>query len=303
MEVSVVIPAHNRAHSLNRALNSLIGQNGNELEVIVVDDASTDDTERVVKNHPVKPVYIRHDTNRGSSAARNTGIRHARGEFITFLDSDDYYLPGKIAAQLNHIRNSPDPDKTLSFCRTYVDENGERRIVPVRPPRPDELIGDYILSDSNFIQTNTIMVSALLARRILFCEKIVQWDDMDFCMSVVARGGAEPRMLAEPLAVYKNDRTGGRESEGVNYRTLCTLLARHRGCISPETRRSMTAQFAYAAGFPGSLIEVPARIASAVVTRAVPPHRGAGLFLAACLGERASNHIRCVYLWMRRNHI
>src|SRR3990167_9420175 len=88
--VSVVMPTFNLARLLERALRSALDQTYDNLEIIVVDDASSDDTPDVVKTVQDERVrYIRHETNRGGSAARNTGIRIATGEFIAFLDDDD----------------------------------------------------------------------------------------------------------------------------------------------------------------------------------------------------------------------
>lgn len=108
--ISVVIPAYNRAHMLPVALDSVLAQEGVDLEVVVVDDGSQDDTERVmagyVKEHGARVRYVRQD-NAGASAARNHGVELAAGEFIAFLDSDDLFLPGKLAAQLAAFRAHP----------------------------------------------------------------------------------------------------------------------------------------------------------------------------------------------------
>src|SRR5512138_1185650 len=93
--VSVVIPTYNRAPLLERAIHSVLSQTYTNLEVIVIDDASTDDTQDRIKNLQLADIriqYIRHDRNRGSQAARNTGIHAAKGKYVAFLDSDDEWL-------------------------------------------------------------------------------------------------------------------------------------------------------------------------------------------------------------------
>ena len=88
--VSVVIPAYNRAHLLKRAIQSVLNQTYQDFELIVVDDASNDNTEEVVKElRDEKIKYIRHRENSGAGVARNTGIRTALGRYIAFQDSDD----------------------------------------------------------------------------------------------------------------------------------------------------------------------------------------------------------------------
>ena len=91
--VSVVIPTYDRAELLPRAVRSVLAQTYQNMEIIIVDDGSRDNTQEVVKSFSDPRVrYVRHDTNRGVSAARNTGIKNSRGEFIGLLDSDDEYF-------------------------------------------------------------------------------------------------------------------------------------------------------------------------------------------------------------------
>lgn len=104
--VSVVIPTRNRSSLLLRAINSVRNQTYTNLEIIVVDDASDDDTEFVVRAVGDPRIrYIRHHLQKGASAARNTGIREATGVFIAFLDDDDEWLPVKTEIQLAAIGN------------------------------------------------------------------------------------------------------------------------------------------------------------------------------------------------------
>jgi glycosyltransferase involved in cell wall biosynthesis len=122
---SVVIPTHNRASVLPRALQSVRQQTAGDLEVIVVDDASTDDTEAVVQNASVAaPLhYVRHSTNRGGAAARNTGLRRARGKWVAFLDSDDAWLPDKLERQRDALASHPDASGSLTGDVVY--RNGQ----------------------------------------------------------------------------------------------------------------------------------------------------------------------------------
>jgi glycosyltransferase involved in cell wall biosynthesis len=120
--VSVVMPTFNRAQLLERALASALKQTYRKLEIIVVDDASRDDTAAVVRNAGDDRVrYIRHDANKGGSAARNTGIRAALGEYIAFLDDDDEWEPAKTEEQLKVLAHE---DYDAVLCTS--DEHGER---------------------------------------------------------------------------------------------------------------------------------------------------------------------------------
>lgn len=106
--VSVIIPSYNRAVTLPRAINSALSQSIDNLEVIVVDDGSTDNTEAVVTEYNDDRIrYIPHETNRGQGAARNTCLRNARGEFISYLDSDDEFTPSHLATAVKTLGSLP----------------------------------------------------------------------------------------------------------------------------------------------------------------------------------------------------
>ncbi len=109
MMISVIIPAYNRAPVLPQAVKSVVNQGFDDLEIIIVDDASRDNTQDVISamNDP-KIVYVRHPHNMGGAAARNTGLQKAQGEFIAFLDSDDLWLPGKLRKQMDLFKTLDD---------------------------------------------------------------------------------------------------------------------------------------------------------------------------------------------------
>ena len=105
--VNVVIPTYNRAEIIGRAIRSVQAQTFEDWELIVVDDASEDETEEVVAAFEDTRIrYIQHVENRGGAAARNTGIRNSRGEYIAFLDSDDEWLPQKLEGQIRVFKKA-----------------------------------------------------------------------------------------------------------------------------------------------------------------------------------------------------
>ncbi len=106
--VSVIIPTYNRAVKVYRAILSAIDQTYMDTEIIVIDDASTDNTIERLNEFGNRIKIIRHDKNMGVSAARNSGIRNAKGEYIALLDSDDYWLPEKLEAQMAFFKAHPD---------------------------------------------------------------------------------------------------------------------------------------------------------------------------------------------------
>jgi glycosyltransferase involved in cell wall biosynthesis len=101
--VSVVLPTYNRAYLIDRAIRSVLNQTYKDFELIVIDDGSTDNTEKVVKEFREKDKrikYIQHEKNKGAAVARNTGIKAAKGEYIAFQDSDDEWVPEKLEKQM-----------------------------------------------------------------------------------------------------------------------------------------------------------------------------------------------------------
>jgi len=99
--VSVIIPTYNRELLVERAVRSVLDQQYTNFELIIVDDGSTDGTaDRIMAFNDERIRLIRHETSKGPSAARNTGLQHCSGSFIAFLDSDDSWLPGKLEKQL-----------------------------------------------------------------------------------------------------------------------------------------------------------------------------------------------------------
>ena len=124
--VSVIIPTYNRAHLIGRAIRSVLDQTYQDWELIVVDDASTDDIPGIVKGFTDGRVkYIRHDENKGAAAARNTGIQAARGAYIAFLDSDDEWLPEKLERQVQAFESSDAQVGVIYTGTIAVSQSGE----------------------------------------------------------------------------------------------------------------------------------------------------------------------------------
>jgi glycosyltransferase involved in cell wall biosynthesis len=127
--VSVIIPTYNRGQLVFRAIKSVLNQTYKNLEIIIVDDGSTDDTEEIVKKFSDERIkYIRYPKNRGLSFARNTGIRNSKGDFVAFLDSDDEYIPEKIEKTLRVFKNSS-KDLGLVASNFWRIVDGKKKIM------------------------------------------------------------------------------------------------------------------------------------------------------------------------------
>jgi glycosyltransferase involved in cell wall biosynthesis len=110
--ISVVIPVFNAAHVLERAVRSVREQSGFAPEIVVVNDGSTDETPALLRRILAEDMKILTQANAGPGAARNAGILASRGEWIAFLDADDWWLPGKLASQMSAIASDPE----AAFC-------------------------------------------------------------------------------------------------------------------------------------------------------------------------------------------
>lgn len=165
--VSVIIPTYNREAVLPRAIRSVLSQDYTNIEVIVVDDCSTDGTQTVMSqfNDP-RIRLITHEQNRGAGATRNTGIQAAKGEIIAFQDSDDEWLDGKLTRQIE-VLESAGSDCVCVYCtlinygRDSYGLLGGRRAVCVPDPQIEEkeLNGDLrdLLFLKSIVSTQTMV--------------------------------------------------------------------------------------------------------------------------------------------------
>ncbi|MBU7465862.1 glycosyltransferase family 2 protein [Lactiplantibacillus pentosus] len=107
IEVSVILPVYNSQQFVRTAIDSVLGQSLKAFELIIVNDASTDDTEKIVHSYDdQRIVYIRLKNNSGVATARNTGIKLARGKFIAFIDSDDFWSKEKLQRQISFMNEN-----------------------------------------------------------------------------------------------------------------------------------------------------------------------------------------------------
>lgn len=182
--ISVIIPTYNRDKLIKDSVNSVLNQTYDNIEVIIVDDGSTDKTEKVIKKIKDKRIkYIKLDKNYGSAYAKNVGIKTATGTYITFQDSDDYYHPRKIEEQYKNItKNKTDFD----FCKIKLVDK-EPVVVPSKKQDIKIKQKKYLdeLSNGNYISTQAIFAKKEVFDKIQFDDKIPRLQDFDLVLRII----------------------------------------------------------------------------------------------------------------------
>lgn len=182
--VSVIIPTYNRAVFLKEALESVFSQRNVEIEVIVVDDGSLDETSAVIESYGRSVNYI-YQPNAGVSAARNRGIEIARGRWLAFLDSDDFWLPDKLEIQLDWLERRPD----IKICQTEElwIRNG-RRHNPKKYHKKPSGHSFAVLLDRCLVSPSAVMIHRGLFREVgLFDETLPACEDYDLWLRIGCR--------------------------------------------------------------------------------------------------------------------
>ncbi len=188
--VSIILPTYNRSQTLRRSIRSVLCQYYQSIEVIVVDDCSTDNTAEVVHQlDDPRIIYIRHNENRGAAAARNSGILAAHGELIAFQDSDDEWLADKLLSQVKCLEASG-AEYGAVFCgkmlygRNAARKFGARLATHVPGEEHKTLTGDLhvALLNENFISVQTLIVKKpLLIDNMCFFDPALRCnEDWDF---------------------------------------------------------------------------------------------------------------------------
>jgi glycosyltransferase involved in cell wall biosynthesis len=233
-KVSVVVPAYNAAAFVRRAVDSVLAQTWADRELLVVDDGSRDGTRDVLAGYGDR-VRVLAQTNAGPAAARNHGLREARGRYVAFLDADDWWLPSKLERQVALLDTRPD----MGFCSTatrVMTDNGA--------PAGDWPCAaiDGSLLETLFVRSAAVSgsTSGVLARRELvleaggFDESLRGFEDPDLWIRLAARAGYA--CIPEPLTVVV--RTPGSVSSHLPRMRAATLASfRKNRALLPPARR------------------------------------------------------------------
>lgn len=217
--VSVILPTYNRAHTLSRAVNSVLNQTYKNFELIIIDDCSTDNTEEVVKNiHDERIVYIRQSSNKGAAAARNTGIKIAKGDYVAFQDSDDEWMSEKLEKQMKVFESDAN-----DFSVVYTDMLRISSDETIKYwSSPDLFCGKVINPLTNEYQVLNLGIQSVLIKKRcfdeigLFDESFPRFIDLEFFIRLAKRYPFWH--IREPLVKYY-------ETEGISTNGLAYIKA------------------------------------------------------------------------------
>jgi len=202
--ISVIIPTHNRSHTIARALDSVMAQSVQPLEIIIIDDGSTDDTGELLKTH-YPQVKLYRQSNHGVSHARNRGIESANGEWIAFLDSDDAWYPGKLEAQLRELERSP--EVRLCHSDEHWIRNGKRINQRLRHAKRGGRIFQHCLPLCAISPSASLIHHTVFTDLGNFDENLPACEDYDFWLRFTAR---EPVAYCDAPLVIKH---GGHQDQ------------------------------------------------------------------------------------------
>lgn len=234
-KVSIIIPTYNRLPMLREAVNSVLAQEFEDFELIVVDDGSTDGTVDEIKKYGGRVKLLQHSENRGVSIARNSGILQAKGKYIGFLDSDDLWVKGKLKMQVAFLDENP------HYPLCYTDEIWIRKGKRVNPMLKHAKFSGWIFEKClplcTISPSSSMMRKTLFSKVGLFDEALPVCEDYDFWLRVSAR---YPIFFINKKLIIKRgghpDQLSNRSWGNDQYRVIALEKLISEPTIGPEER-------------------------------------------------------------------
>lgn len=202
-KVSTIIPTYNSPHYLIEALESVLSQTYKDMEIVIVDDGSTDNTKEVIQSYLILDRNIKYiyQNNGGTASARNTGIKFSSGEYIAFLDHDDIWLPQKTELQIKILDS--DPSIGLVYCRFQIMDEDKGSVL--EPPKRELCRGgvyEKFLVRCYINTASQVMIRKACIERVGYFDESLQIvDDYDFYIRVARHYKIE--YLDQPLANWR----------------------------------------------------------------------------------------------------
>jgi len=247
-KVSVIVPVYNAEQYVKDTLQSLLAQTHSNLEVIIVDDGSPDQSIEVCRQFTDSRIKIVQQANRGPAGARNTGIRHAQGDYVAFLDADDLWLPEKLEKHVHHLETSPLVGVSFSYS-AFIDELGEYTGLYQIPRKIKGITAPYVLC-RNPIGNGS---AAVLRREVFeeikfqdeyigsehcyFDEKFRGTEDIECWTRIAAQTTWETEGIPEVLTLYRIS-SGGLSANALNQYAALEKVLEKLCSLYPEILKS-----------------------------------------------------------------
>lgn len=208
-KVSIIIPIYNTEKYLKRCLDSVVNQTYKNLEIILIDDGSTDNSPKIIDTYAKKDSRIKaiHQKNAGQSAARNHGLKIATGDYISFIDGDDEVKPNFTESLLHAFT----AQTSFSVCgiqykRLKLDSSEDVYTNQLRPRHQNESKKSYILYllaiDGRMYSSVNKLYQAKIAKTLTFDESLNFAEDTKFVLDYLNKSSGNPSFVLEPLYIY-----------------------------------------------------------------------------------------------------
>jgi glycosyltransferase involved in cell wall biosynthesis len=235
-EVSVIIPAYNSANYLKDALDSVLGQTFKDFEVLVIDDGSTDETERLMRHYRSRVRYIQ-QRNCGVSMARNRGIEESRGRYLAFLDADDKWYPSKLERQIKALRGRR--DYRVCYSAFAVVDSDLVLISAVHNQRQGSALEDLLTRGNSVGTPSTVLCErSLFASAGNFDPALSQCADWEMWIRLASH--TDFLYLDEPLVMYRQHNNNMSRSAPLLERD--SLMVLEKGYALPNLPQSLRAR-------------------------------------------------------------
>lgn len=237
--ISVIMPAYNAQSYIEQAIGSVLSQSVTDLELLVIDDGSQDNTRQIVTDIAEKDHRVRllvNEQNMGAAGTRNRGLELCRGQYVALLDSDDYYLEGMLQSMLNRAEET---GADIIYCSyAIVDEDGKPLCNDFIVPEETDFESSLVRS---VITCSTVLMSGELARNNrfplgLYHEDIALWFQ-------ILRAGGTARGVPQVLAAYRQRR----DSKTANkFKSACRRWVIYRKFLKLPFFKSLVVMYKYA---------------------------------------------------------
>lgn len=247
--ISIIIPSYNSAAYICDAIASAVNQTYKEIEVIVIDDGSTDNSAILISEYiqQFSNVYFYKQTNKGACAARNFGLTKANGEYIQFLDSDDLLVEDKLERQVSYIGT----EEVITFCNTINFLGDDTNAIISKTTKPDNLsLGDLI--SKFYVFTPTVLFpKQVFAKFGKFDEKLKRAQEHEFHVRLASKGYSFKNLFFEGVYVRHHNSTSRISNQNIsgtvdNDIYMLTLVKEHilnYLDATPEDKEMLFAEF------------------------------------------------------------